>query len=143
MVPFGGVLAMASSFGGAILPVRISDYESAFMKKNINDGRLVVLRNKSDVSFSKDPDGQEQHIEQRVGILMEQVENKLRSETQRKVPKNYIWFGLIGMGILLTAAHVAMVIVEQGALLPWWCRSKWWMHMWYFMGKSPSTEAVP
>lgn len=35
MIPFGGFLATACSFCGAILPVKIKDYESSFMKKNI------------------------------------------------------------------------------------------------------------
>jgi hypothetical protein len=40
----------------------------------------------------------------------------------------------MGMAVLLACAHAAMAIVERGALLPWWCTSEWWMHLWYLMG---------
>ncbi|KAF2673953.1 hypothetical protein BT63DRAFT_422059 [Microthyrium microscopicum] len=130
MIPFGGVLAMASSFGGAMLPVKIKDYESAFMKKNIKGG---LRGGKSTLTLSKDATADDQRIEQRADILMQRVEQKLLNELQDKVPKMYIWVGLIGMGMLLAGAHVAMAFVELGAVLPWWCSSKWWVHLWYLM----------
>jgi hypothetical protein len=140
MIPFGGALAMASSFGGAILPVRISDYESAFMKENINNGRLI--EKKSIPSHSKDAKDQTkknpliiERIMERASILMEQVEKKLRGDEEEPVPKTYVWVGLVGMALLLISAHVAMGLVEQGAVLPWWCLSRWWMHLWYLMGE--------
>jgi len=132
MIPFGGVLAMASSFGGAMLPVKIKDYESAFMKDNIK-GRL--RRGKSSLMLSTDTTADDKRIEKRADILMERVETKLLGERQHPVPKMYIWVGLIGMSMLLAGAHVAMTIVELGAVLPWWCASKWWVHLWYLMGK--------
>lgn len=36
----------------------------------------------------------------------------------------YILVGLTSMTMLFTAAHVAMTIVELGAVLPWRCISK-------------------
>jgi hypothetical protein len=30
-------------------------------------------------------------------------------------------------------AEVALGIVEQVGLLQWWCKSNWWMHLWYIL----------
>jgi Flp pilus assembly protein TadB len=66
---------------------------------------------------------------------MRRVQKKLQSGAQKKVPKMYILVGLTGMSILLLSAQVAMIVVELGAILPWWCISKWWVHLWYMMGE--------
>lgn len=137
MVPFGGALAMALSFGGAILPVKAKDYESAFMKRQINDGRPKgPHRTNSSMSFFKDPPNDHQRaIMDRASRLMEKVDSRLRSSKKAQIPVAYIWTGLVGMLLLLLGAHASMVIVEQGAILPWWCASRWWIHMWYGMGQ--------
>ncbi|OAL42538.1 hypothetical protein IQ07DRAFT_362005 [Pyrenochaeta sp. DS3sAY3a] len=131
MIPFGGFLATACSFGGAILPVKVKDYESAFMKKNIK-GQLRGW--KSTLELPKNIDTMDQdRIKQRADILLRKVQEKLQSPDQVKVPKMYILVGLTGMSVLLASAQIAMVIVELGAVLPWWCISKWWVHLWYMM----------
>jgi hypothetical protein len=137
MVPFGGALAMALSFGGAILPVKAKDYESAFMKRQIIDGRPKgPRRTNSNMSFFKDPPSDHQlAIIDRASRLMEKVDSRLRSKIRKSIPVNYIWSGLVGMLLLLFGAHASMVIVEQGSILPWWCASRWWIHMWYGMGQ--------
>ncbi|KAF2109746.1 hypothetical protein BDV96DRAFT_651716 [Lophiotrema nucula] len=131
MIPFGGVLAMACSFGGAILPVKIKDYESAFMEKNIK-GDLRAMESTLSLPLTK-TENVNSRIKQRASILMDKIQQKLQSKKQRKVPKMYILVGLSGMFVLLAAAHVAMIVVELGAVLPWWCISKWWVHLWYMM----------
>jgi len=131
MIPFGGFLAMACSFGGAILPVKIKDYESAFMKKNIT-GDLRAWNSSLEVPKTIE-DSEKERIKQRADILLRRVQRKLQSETQRKVPKMYILVGITGMSILLLSAQVAMIVVELGAVLPWWCITKWWVHLWYMM----------
>ncbi|CAN9346982.1 unnamed protein product [Alternaria alternata] len=131
MIPFGGFLAMACSFGGAILPVKIKDYESAFMKKNIKGD---LRGSYSSLALPTTIDSNDQNrIKERADILMRRVQKKLQSGAQKKVPKMYILVGLTGMSILLLSAQVAMIVVELGAILPWWCISKWWVHLWYMM----------
>ncbi|KAB2568811.1 hypothetical protein DBV05_g12507 [Lasiodiplodia theobromae] len=44
ILPFGGGLAMALSFGGAIMPVRVEDYERVMTKRNIAIGSIVTFR---------------------------------------------------------------------------------------------------
>lgn len=136
MVPFGGALAMFMSFGGAILPMNTKDYESEFMKENIDNRAQPHAPNRtnSDTSFFKGPNGQPQWIIDRADKLMAKVDKALRPGKSKKINVLYMWFGLIGMLVLLLGAQAAMGIVEQGAILPWWCASRWWIHMWYGMG---------
>lgn len=140
MIPFGGLLATASSFGGAMLPVRIKDYESDFMKNNITES----LRNPKSASRMWRTDVDDHHgrtrVQERADILMGKVYEKLQSDSQEKVPYSYIWIGLTGMSLLLAGAQVAMTIIELGAVLPWWCVSKWWVHLWYLMGMSDQMD---
>lgn len=136
MIPFGGLIATACSFGGAILPVKVKDYESDFMKRNIN-GKL----RSSDSTLALPEDIEEDMIKQRADILLARIEGKLQSELREKVPVIYILVGITGMLILLGSAQVAMIVVELGAVLPWWCQSKWWVHLWYFMGKSKHSHS--
>lgn len=39
------------------------------------------------------------------------------------------------MIVLSFGAQAAMIVVEQGGVIPWWCVSRWWMHLWYVLGK--------
>ncbi|RAQ99494.1 hypothetical protein DDE82_008225 [Stemphylium lycopersici] len=121
MVPFGGALAMAMSFGGAILPVNVKDYESDFMKQQIDTRRPKgPNRIASDLSYFKETDHSHNEMVERGGRLMEQVEKRLKSTERKEIPTKYIWSGLIGMLVLLLGAHGSMAIVEQGTILPWW-----------------------
>lgn len=132
MIPLGGFLAMACSFGGAILPVKMKDYESKFMKRNIK-GNLRSFK-ASNLSLPDElTDGDKKKFKERAAILMDKVIERLEDTEPHKVPKSYILIGITGMFILLSAAHVAMTVVELGAVLPWWCISKWWVHLWYMM----------
>jgi hypothetical protein len=36
---------------------------------------------------------------------------------------------------LLIGAQAAMITVEFGGVLSWWCASQWWVHIWYFAGQ--------
>lgn len=55
IVPFGGVLAMSISFGGAILPVRVEDYEPILGKGHYSASSFS-LRNKRGV-FAPNEEG--------------------------------------------------------------------------------------
>lgn len=136
MIPFGGFIAMACSFGGAILPVKPKDYESGFMKKYMKNTLHFRARTNSNLALPTTLDPHEQdRIKRRADILLEKVARKLQDERRRKVPKMYILYGLTGMLLLLCVAQAAMVLIEFGAVLPWWCQSKWWVHLWYLMGE--------
>ncbi|KAF1841303.1 uncharacterized protein K460DRAFT_419389 [Cucurbitaria berberidis CBS 394.84] len=129
ILPFGGSLAMLLSFGGAIMPVRVEDYEIAIKKGNIAIGSIVSFRNtyveggvERDSSFTRNLD-----------LLDEKVSARIANAKSLRPGKSLITFGLVAMVLLIISSHAAMAIVEQGGILPWWCVCQWWMHFWYFM----------
>jgi len=128
ILPFGGGLAMALSFGGAIMPVRVEDYELAMKKRNIAIGSIVSFRSNygeaDPVSFAE-----------RLKILDQKVSDRIGQARSLRPGKTFIAVGLLAMTLLLIGSHSAMAVVEQGGILPWWCSGQWWMHLWYFMGK--------
>lgn len=75
VVPFGGVLAMTLSFGGAILPVRVEDYEDA--QKDICVGLDQVVEN---------------------------IMARMHHAESQQLAKRHLWVGLLGM-IVLFVAH--------------------------------------
>ena len=128
VVPFGGVLTMLLSFGGAILPIKIEDYERDIAKGNGLIGSIV--------SFRTSMHGAAQlGLEEKMDLLGQ----KLRKRVGQKIPRpNFngtLTMGLMGMASLLLGAHAAMAMVEQGGILPWYCTCRWWMHMWYILGR--------
>ncbi|KAK2604007.1 hypothetical protein QQS21_003843 [Conoideocrella luteorostrata] len=133
IVPFGGVLAMFMSFGGAILPIRVEDYESAEgdgLRPASMPGRSFSLRRTEEMSKK----GQLPETGSLTHPLLQRLEAKLHQEKSVHVSKHDIWLGLFAMLVLLLGAHAAMVVVEQGAMLPWFCWSRgWWMHFWYIL----------
>lgn len=130
VVPFGGGLAMALSFGGAILPVRVEDYENDSSTDKITLGSIVSLRAKR----GKAADHVEEETRAKLDQLVEKIEARMRQDECQRLPKRHLSFGLLGMVILFLGAQAAMIVVEQGGVLPWWCTSRWWMHLWYFLG---------
>jgi len=120
IVPFGGWIALLVSFGGTMMPVRVEDYELDKVK-----GSSIVIR---DGESSKLEEGE--RIEQRHAILRK-IRARLSQQKGEKIPKGLLATGLLAMMALLFAAQAAMAIVEQGAVLQWWCSCNWWMHLWY------------
>jgi len=117
---------MLLSFGGAILPIEIEDYE-----RDIRKGNGLI---DNFVSFRAPMHGEKQlTLEEKVELLG----RKLRSRMARKVPRpdltGTLAMGLSGMAALLAGAHGAMGMVEQGGVLPWYCTCRWWMHLWYIL----------
>ena len=127
VVPFGGVLTMLLSFGGAILPIKIEDYERDIAKGNGLIGSIVSFR-ASTGSVQQDT------LEKK----KKKLRKALRKRMAQKIPRPSLFkplaFGLMGMTSLLAGAHGAMGVVEQGGILPWYCTCRWWMHMWYILG---------
>jgi hypothetical protein len=127
ILPFGGALAMALSFGGAIMPVRVEDYEHAMKKRNIAIGSIVSFRpsfGESNVSSFKD----------KLDVLDQKVSARIAQSKRLRPDKWFLSTGLLAMVLLFVGSQAAMVVVEQGGVIPWWCASRWWMHLWYFMG---------
>lgn len=131
VVPFGGVLTMMLSFGGAILPIKIEDYERDLSRGNGLIGKIVSFRSPTHGDAPEDE----------IGGKIDQLGDKLRDRMARKIPRaNFngtLTMGLMGMASLLIGAHASMALVEQGGILPWYCTCRWWMHMWYILGKTP------
>ncbi|KAL8732301.1 MAG: hypothetical protein Q9166_002873 [cf. Caloplaca sp. 2 TL-2023] len=119
VVPFGGGLAMLLSFGGAILPVRVEDYEKDLSSAKIN--------------FRAKPGKPNDPIldEAELKTVVEKIESRMRQDETWRLPKGHLWVGLLAMVVLFIAAQAAMIVIEQGGVLPWWCTSRWWMHLWY------------
>ncbi|KAL9608031.1 MAG: hypothetical protein Q9167_007110 [Letrouitia subvulpina] len=126
VVPFGGVIAMTLSFGGAILLVRVEDYENDLSNDKIALGSIVTLRAKKDKA-------KEGETKEKVEGLAEKIGARMRQDESQRLPKGHLAFRLVGMVLLFFGAQVAMSIVEQGVVLPWWCVSRWWMHLWYLL----------
>lgn len=136
VVPFGGVLTMMLSFGGAILPIKIEDYERDLSRGNGLIGKIVSFRSPAPGEAPEDE----------IGEKMTQLSDKLRARMARKVPRDTfngtLTMGLMGMASLLVGAHASMAMVEQGGILPWFCTCRWWMHLWYILGKTPTPLLV-
>lgn len=130
VVPFGGVLTMLLSFGGAILPIKIEDYERDIAKGNGLIGSIVSFRAPSHGAARLS-------LKDKVKELGDKLSNRLAHKVPRPNFTGTLALGLMGMGSLLTGAHVAMGLVEQGGVLPWYCSCRWWMHMWYILGQWP------
>ncbi|KAH7083744.1 hypothetical protein FB567DRAFT_446817 [Paraphoma chrysanthemicola] len=127
ILPFGGGLAMALSFGGAIIPVHVEDYEIAMRKGDIVVGSIVSFRT------AWGEKGQSPSFDRNLDLLDEKVSARITDEESLRPDKKFIAVGLTGMVLLLIGSQIAMGVVEQGGVLPWWCASRWWMHLWYFM----------
>ena len=131
VVPFGGCLAMTLSFGGAILPVRVEDYENDLNRHKVAIRRSVAFRPEES---RQSEDAQEERY---TGLdqVMEKIFARMRQDESQQLAKGHLWVGLLGMIVLFAGAQAAMIVVEQGGVIPWWCVSRWWMHLWYFLGE--------
>lgn len=132
VIPFGGVLAMTLSFGGAILPVRVEDYENDANGRKATIGRSVTSRT-SAFERLEDPKDEEGT---RPDQVVERILARIRQDESQRLAKGHLWVGLLVMIVLSSGAQAAMIVIEQGAIIVWWCTSRWWMHFWYFLGKT-------
>jgi hypothetical protein len=133
ILPFGGALATCLSFGGTIMPVRVEDYEQSMKKRNIAIGSIVSFR-----LANKDS---ESTLDQKLDDLDDKVRDRIDRPLATKPRQFFLSIGLIGMSLLFVGSQAAMTVIEQGGIIPWWCASRWWMHMWYFMGKGVQTSS--
>ena len=116
VVPSAGVIAMTLSFGSAILPVRVEDY-----KNDLKDSKVAVYQD-----VAKDDVGLEE--------VVRRIERRMRQDESVPMPKSHLIWGVSGMMLLACGAQAAMIVIEQGGVIPWLCTSRYWMHLWYFLG---------
>ncbi|ERF76000.1 hypothetical protein EPUS_08254 [Endocarpon pusillum Z07020] len=128
IVPFGGALAMSLSFGGALMPVNVEDYENAVAKGNTAIGSIISLR--------RHPPGSQKDVPN-IDERLQELSNKIRERIDRlesvRPPKKTLILGLVVMFILFSMAQAAMAVVEQGGVINFLCSARYWMHMWYFL----------
>ncbi|KAF7509883.1 hypothetical protein GJ744_007394 [Endocarpon pusillum] len=127
IVPLGVVLQWHSPLGGAILPVHVEDYEDdteTDKRAIIKNARFHAKRPRKTGDTAK-----ETYPKQQVHEIMARI----RQAESKRLAKGHLWLGLLAMIILFVGAQAAMIIVEQGGVLPWWCISRWWMHLWYLL----------
>ncbi|MCJ1266332.1 hypothetical protein MMC22_006215 [Lobaria immixta] len=129
VVPFGGGLAMTLSFGGAILPVRAEEYENDLNRNKIAIERSVASR----VKGSTQSEIAQKEIDGGLDQVMERILARMRQDESQQLAKGHLWVGLVGMIVFSAGAQAAMAVVEQGGVIGWWCVSRWWMHLWYFL----------
>lgn len=131
VVPFGGFLAMTLSFGGAILPVRVEDYENDLNRHKIAIRRSVAFR----AAGSRQSEVAQEEMYTGLDQVVEKILARMRHQESQQLAKGHLWVGLLGMVVVSVGAQAAMIIVEQGGVIPWWCISRWWMHLWYMLGE--------
>ena len=118
VLPYGGVLAMFLSFGGAIMPVDANEYEQ-LTQRNSAIGSIVSFRKGTT---------QPGDTEEKLVKLREKVKNRIDQDDSQKVTRwNRLPFGVLGMVVLLAGAHFGMAIVEQGSV-NYWCIPCYPMH---------------
>lgn len=131
MVPFaggrrwsevvGGGLAVTLSFEGAILPVRVEDYENDLDRYKLVIERSDAFRAKG----SRQSEGVQHEIYAGLDQVLEKILARMRQGESQQLAKGHIWVGLLGMIVLSVGAQTAMIVVEQGGVIPWWCTSRW------------------
>lgn len=131
VIPFGGFLAMTLSFGSSILPVHIDDYRNDPHGNTMTDGKIDPSHNAPLGHLGASQKGINGYFDQVVDRILARVR---RNESQR-LARGRIWIGLLGMFVLLAGAQVAMTITEQGGVIVWYCISRYWFHLWYFLGE--------
>lgn len=116
ILPFGGALAMALSFGGAIMPVQVEDYEHDMKKRNIAIGSIVSFR-------TTNGDNVQRSLPKKLEELEEKVGSRISREKRLRPGRRLLFTGLFCMVLLFLASQAAMTILEQGGIIPYWCIS--------------------
>ncbi|KAG8532557.1 uncharacterized protein KY384_002434 [Bacidia gigantensis] len=129
VIPFGGFLAMTLSFGSSILPINIDDYRNDADGNTMTDGKVEPSHNAPSGRLGAAQKGIDGYFDQVVDRILVRV----RQNESQRLAKGHIWIGLLGMIVLSAGAQVAMAITEQGGVLVWYCISRYWFHLWYFL----------
>lgn len=113
-VPFGGGLAMTLSSGGAILPIRVEDYENDLNKHKVAIERSIAFRTMGPRQ------SREVQEEEKTGLdrVVEKILARMRSDESQQLAKGHLYVGLLVMVILSVGTQAAMIIVEQGGIIP-------------------------
>lgn len=132
IIPFGGFLAMTMSFGGAIIPVRVKDYETNANGQRTTIGRSVVTT----ANALGNPESAEDDEFDYTGDVVQDIRRRLRQDESHRLAKGHLWLGLTAMFVFFCGAQAVMVVIEQGSMVLYICTSRYWMHIWYLIGKT-------
>ena len=102
---------MTLSFGGALMPIRVEDYENIVSKQNTAIGSIISLRKQLSWGHKE-----EETIDEKLQRLGDKVRERIDQHSSVRLPKQPL---LLGMGIVITLyilAQVAMAVVEQGGV---------------------------
>lgn len=112
------------------MPVRVEDYEETVSKQPSTIGSIVSFRKQCQRSHKVG-----QTMDGKLSELGNRVRERVDQHESLRLPTTYLFVGLFGMVLLSAMAQAAMAVVEQGGVISWWCQCRWWMHLWYFLGK--------
>lgn len=141
ILPFGGGLATMLSFGGAIMPTGLDDYQNAFAKHSIYIGNE---RSSSglDEDYSDDENDQEalgdrmeEAKSEKLANLSRRISRRMGRQKVSQVPRGALALSLFLMVLLFCVVQVGMGIVEAGAVYSNGCTYYWWFHIWYIAGE--------
>lgn len=129
--PFGGVLVWPLSFGGAVIPSRLEDYEHVTYKRNMAISSVVWLVNKHRLDQVA-----QKTVDDKLGLLVHRIRQRIDQKKSVMLPRKLLVIGLCGLLLLLCATHAVMGIIEQGGIIPWFCARPGWVHIWYIWSMS-------
>ena len=112
LYPLGGILSIFLSFGGAIMPVDVEDYEQVMTKKEPTIGSVI--------SFRRETIDPHEGVDGRLDTLLGRIRNRILRAKGDDPPGRMLPFGLLWMCLLLFMAQFGMAVVEQGSIIPWW-----------------------
>ncbi|KAF2471137.1 uncharacterized protein BDR25DRAFT_367836 [Lindgomyces ingoldianus] len=136
LMPLAGVLSVALSLGGNIIPRRINDYTNPDGLLDRGAGGTTAaespqgsLRNVTIIDLTSEGTETQRKAEE----FADMVHMKAASESLRPKhkPKLEITVGIIILCACLSLILTACWILQSGAIVVWWCTGKNWMFLWY------------
>lgn len=142
ILPFGGALATMLSFGGAIMPTGLDDYQNAFAKHSIYIGNeqgtgAGIDDDQSDEENDQEAlgDRMEEAKSEKLATLSKRISRRMGRQKISQVSRSALALSLFLMMLLFCVVQVGMGIVEAGAVYSNGCTYYWWFHIWYIAGK--------
>ena len=116
LYPMGGILAIFLSFGGAIMPVDVEDYEQVMTRKESTFGSIVSFRAESLASYhTEKPRSNADRAKDRLDELLNKIKIRVHRNGANNQPAKHILPGaIVCMSVLLFMTQFGMAIVEQG-----------------------------
>lgn len=111
---------MTPSFGGALMPVHVEDYQNVVAKENTAICSIISLRRHAPGSHKAAP-----NMDERLRELRDKIRECLDRPESARLPRRTLYSGLIAMFILFAMAQAAMGVVEQGGIVNLYCSGPW------------------